>query len=157
MRRRQFLALLGSMAIGCPADAVAQKPDRVRRIGVLIPVTADSALGQRNAKMCTQALHDVGWTDGQNTRIDYRWPGGDIEQIQSLAKELVGSRPDVLAGVGSAPTAALQQATRTIPIIFLMATDPVAQGIVENLAWPGGNATGFFTTDPRWEANGWNC
>jgi putative tryptophan/tyrosine transport system substrate-binding protein len=145
MRRRQFLALLGSMAIGCPADVVAQKPDRVRRIGVL---TAGSAYGQRRAKIFTQALQDLGWTDGQNIRIDYRWASSDIEQIQSHAKELVGSRPDVLVGAGSAPTAALQQATRTIPIVFLMVTDPAAQGIVESLARPGGNATGFFALEP---------
>src|SRR4029077_2835433 len=99
------------MAIGCPADVVAQKPERGRRIGVLMPLTASSALGSRRAKAF--------WTDGQNTRIDYRWAGGDIEQIQSLAKEVVGSRPDVLVGAGSALTAALQQATRTIPIVFL--------------------------------------
>jgi putative tryptophan/tyrosine transport system substrate-binding protein len=148
MRRRQFLALLGSMAIGCPADVVAQKPDRVRRIGVLMPTTAGTAIGLRRVKIFTQALQDLGWTDGQNTRIDYRWPGGDIEQIQSLAKELVSSRPDVLVGFGQAPTAALQQATRTIPIVFGMSIDPVAQGIVENLARPGGNATGFFATEP---------
>ena len=148
MRRRQFLALLGSMAIGCPAEVVAQKPDRVRRIGVLMPLTAGDALGLRRAKIFTQALQDLGWTDGQNTRIDYRWSGSDIEQIQSLAKELVGSRPDVLVGMGSAPTAALQQATRTIPIVFLMSTDPVAEGIVQSLARPGGNATGFFATEP---------
>jgi len=145
MRRRLFLAFLGSMAIGWPADVVAQKPDRVRRIGVL---TAGSAYGQRRAKIFTQALQDLGWTDGQNTRIDYRWASSDIEQIQSIAKELVGSRPDVLVGAGSAPTAALQQATRTIPIVFLMVTDPVAQGIVESLARPGGNATGFFAMEP---------
>ena len=148
MRRRQFLALLGSMAIARPADVVAQKPERVRRIGVLIPATASSALGLRRAKIFTQALQDLGWTDGQNARIDYRWSGGDIEQIQSLAKELVGSKPDVLVGVGPAPTAALQQATRTIPIVFLMSTDPVAEGIVQSLARPGGNATGFFATEP---------
>ena len=157
MRRRQFLALLGSMAIGCPTDAVAQKPDQVRRIGVLMTQTAGDAIGQRRVKIFTQALHDLGWRDGQNTRIDYRWPGGDIEQIQSLANELVGSRPDVLVGVGSAPTAALQQATRTIPIVFLMSVDPVAQGIVESLARPGGNATGFLARNPRWEASGWSC
>jgi putative tryptophan/tyrosine transport system substrate-binding protein len=148
MRRRQFLALLGSMAIGCPADVVAQKPDRVRRIGVLMPFNAGDAVGLRRAKIFTQALQDLGWTDGQNIRIDYRWPGGDIEQIQSLAKELVGSRPDVLVGIGPAPTAALQQATRTIPIVFLMSPDPVAEGIVQSLARPGGNATGFFATEP---------
>jgi ABC-type uncharacterized transport system substrate-binding protein len=148
MRRRQFLALVGSMAIGCPADVLAQKPDRVRRIGVLMPYTPGDAVGLRRAKMFTQALQDLGWTDGQNTRIDYRGPGGDIEQIQSLAKELVGSRPDVLVGAGSAPTAALQQATRTIPIVFGMPTDPVAEGVVKSLARPGGNATGFFATEP---------
>jgi putative tryptophan/tyrosine transport system substrate-binding protein len=136
MRRRHFLALLGSIVIGFPADVVAQKPERVRRIGVLMPVTAGDAVGLRRAKIFTQALQDLGWTDGQNARIDYRWSGGDIEQIQSLAKELVGSKPDVLVGIGSAPTAALQQATRTIPIVFTMSTDPVAQGIVESLARP---------------------
>jgi putative ABC transport system substrate-binding protein len=148
MRRRQFLALLGSMAIGYPADVVAQRSERVRRIGVLMPFTAGDAVGLRRVKIFTQALQDLGWTDGQNTRIDYRWPGGDIEQIQSLAKELVGSRPDVIVGIGQAPTAALQQATRTIPIVFGMSIDPVAQGIVESLARPGGNATGFFATEP---------
>ena len=148
MRRRHFLALLGSLAIGCPAEVVAQKPDRVRRIGALMPFTAGSAYAQRRAKIVTQAFQDLGWIDGQNTQIDYRWHGGDIERIQSLAKELVGLRPDVLVGAGSAPTAALQQATRTIPIVFVMSTDPVAEGIVQSLARPGGNATGFFLTEP---------
>jgi putative ABC transport system substrate-binding protein len=113
-----------------------------------MPLTASSAYGQRRAKIFSQALHDLGWTDGQNTRIDYRWAGGDIEQIRSLAKELVASRPDVLVGLGQAPTAALQLATRTIPIVFVMATDPVAGGIVQSLARPGGNATGSFGTEP---------
>src|SRR6516225_5480523 len=131
MRRRQFLTLVGSMATGWPVEILAQKSDRVRQIGMLIPLTAGDAVGLRRAKIFTAALQDLGWTNGQNTRIDYRWPGGDIEQIQSLAKELVASRPDVLVGVGQAPTAALQQATRTIPIVFLMVTDPVAGGIVE--------------------------
>ena len=148
MRRRQFLALLGSMAISCPVEVVAQKPDRVRRIGVLMPYIAGEGVGLRRVKIFTQALQDLGWIDGRNTRIDYRWASSDIEQIQSIAKELVGSRPDVLVGAGSAPTAALQQATRTIPIVFLMVTDPVAQGIVESLARPGGNATGFFAMEP---------
>jgi putative ABC transport system substrate-binding protein len=148
MRRRQFLVILGSMAIGYPTDVVAQKPDRVRRIGVLIPFTAGDTLALRRAKIFTQALQDLGWTDCQNARIDYRWPGGDIEQIQSLAKELIGLRPDVLVGAGPAPTAALQQATRTIPIVFVMSADPVAGGIVGSLARPGGNITGFFSAEP---------
>jgi len=148
MRRRQFLALLGSMAIGAPADVVAQQSNRVRRIGVLIPTTASSALGQHRAKIFTQALQDLGWTDGQNAKIDYRWPDGDVEQIHVGAKELVGSRPDVLLCVGTAQALALGQVTRTIPIVFLMGADPVEQGVVEGLARPGRNATGFFVTEP---------
>jgi putative ABC transport system substrate-binding protein len=136
------------VAAAWPFAARAQQAGRIRRIGVLMAFAAGEAGGLRRAKIFTQALQDLGWTDGQNTRIDYRWPGGDIEQIQSLAKELVGSRPDLLVGFGSAPTAALQQATRTIPIVFGMSTDPVAEGIVESLARPGGNATGFFATEP---------
>jgi putative tryptophan/tyrosine transport system substrate-binding protein len=148
MRRRQFLALLSSMAIGCPADVVAQKSDRVRRIGVLMTFTSGNAVGLRRAKIFTQALQDLGWTDGQNAKIDYRWPDGDVEQINVGAKELVGSGPDVLLCVGTAQALALGQVTRTIPIVFLMGADPVEQGIVEGLARPGRNATGFFVTEP---------
>jgi putative ABC transport system substrate-binding protein len=113
-----------------------------------MPYLAGEGVGLRRVKIFTQALQELGWIDGRNTRIDYRWHGGDIEQIQSLAKELVASRPDVLVGVGPALTAALQQATPTIPIVFLMTVDPVAEGIVESMARPGGNATGFFATEP---------
>jgi putative tryptophan/tyrosine transport system substrate-binding protein len=96
----------------------------VRRIGVLMGFTAGDAEGLRRAVIFTQELQKLGWTDGQNARIDYRWPDGDIEQIQTTAKELVGSRPDVLVAFGIAQVAALQQATRTIPIVFLMSSDP---------------------------------
>jgi putative tryptophan/tyrosine transport system substrate-binding protein len=147
MRRREFVSVVCGVA-SWPLTVRAQQPQRVRRLGVLMTFTATDAVGLRRAKVFTQALHDLGWTDGQNTRIEYRWPGGDIELIQSLAKELVGSRPDVLVGFGQATTAAFQQATRTIPIVFGMSVDPVAQGIVESLARPGGNATGFFATEP---------
>jgi putative tryptophan/tyrosine transport system substrate-binding protein len=148
MRRRQFLTLLGSIAIGWPAEVVAQKPNPVRRIGVLMGFAAGDAAGLGRARTFTQALQDLGWTDGQNARIDYRWPDGDIEQIQALAKELVGSRPDVLVGAGTAQAVALRQATRTIPIVFVMSGDPVDQGVVEGLARPSGNATGFFAFEP---------
>jgi putative tryptophan/tyrosine transport system substrate-binding protein len=144
MKRRDFLCALGGVAAAWPFAARAQQAGRIRRIGVLMAFAAGEAGGLRRAKIFTQALQDLGWTDGQNTRIDYRWPGGDIQQIQSLAKELVGSRPDVLVGSGTAQTLALRQATRTIPIVFAMASDPVDLGIVDGLARPGGNATGFF-------------
>jgi putative tryptophan/tyrosine transport system substrate-binding protein len=148
MRRRQFLTLLGSMAIGWPAEVLAQKSDRVRRIGALMAWAAGDAIGLRRARVFTQALQDLGWTDGQNAKIDYRWPDGDVEQINVGAKELVGSGPDVLLCVGTAQALALGQVTRTIPIVFLMGADPVEQGIVEGLARPGRNATGFFVTEP---------
>jgi putative tryptophan/tyrosine transport system substrate-binding protein len=148
MRRRQFLTLLGSMAIGWPAEVLAQKSDRVRRIGALMAWAAGDAVGLRRARVFTQALQDLGWTDGQNAKIDYRWPDGDVEQINLGAKELVGSGPDVLLCVGTAQALALGQVTRTIPIVFLMGADPVEQGIVEGLARPGRNATGFFVTEP---------
>jgi putative ABC transport system substrate-binding protein len=107
MRRRQFLTLLGSMAIGWPAEVLAQKSDRVRRIGALMAWAAGDAVGLRRARVFTQALQDLGWTDGQNAEIDYRWPDGDVEQIHVGAKELVGSRPDVLLCVGTAQALAL--------------------------------------------------
>ena len=147
MRRREFVSVVCGVA-AWPLTVRAQQPQRVRRLGVLMPGAAGDMVGLRRAKIFAQALQDLGWTDGQNTQIDYRWAGGDIEQIQSLAKELVGSRPDVLVGIGPASTAALQQATRTIPIVFLMSFDPVAEGIVESLSRPGGNATGCFATEP---------
>jgi len=148
MRRRQFLTVLGSMAIGWSAEVLAQKSDRVRRIGALMAWAAGDAVGLRRARVFTQALQDLGWTDGQNAEIDYRWPDGDVEQLHVGAKELVGSRPDVLLCVGTAQALALGQVTRTIPIVFLMGADPVEQGIVEGLARPGRNATGFFVTEP---------
>jgi putative tryptophan/tyrosine transport system substrate-binding protein len=144
VRRRQFILLCGAAAIREPRAARAQKPDRVRRIGVLTGFAAGDAGGLRRARIFAQGLQDLGWKDGQNARIDYRWPDGDIEQIQALAKELVDSRPDVLVGAGTAQALALRQATRTIPIVFVMSGDPVDQGVVERLARPGGNATGFF-------------
>jgi putative ABC transport system substrate-binding protein len=147
MRRRQFLTLLG-VVLGWPAEVLAQKSDRLRRIGALMAFTADDAAGLRRARRFTQALQDLGWTDGQNAKIDYRWPDGDVEQIHVGARELVGSRPDVLVGGGTVQAVALKQATRTIPIVFVMAGDPVDQSIVDGLARPGGNATGFFATEP---------
>jgi putative tryptophan/tyrosine transport system substrate-binding protein len=148
MRRREFVSVVCGVAAWPLTVRAAQQPQRVRRLGVLMPGADGDMVGLRRAKIFAQALQDLGWTEGQNTRIDYRWAGGDIEQIQSLAKELVGSRPDVLVGIGPASTAALQQATRTIPIVFLMSFDPVAEGIVESLSRPGGNATGCFATEP---------
>jgi putative ABC transport system substrate-binding protein len=143
MRRREFILLLWGMGTSS-LSARAQQPQRVRRIGALMAWAAGDMAGVHRAKIFAQGLHDLGW----NARIDFRWPDGDVEQIHVGAKELVGSRPDVLLCVGTAQALALEQATRTIPIVFLMTGDPVDQGVVESLARPGGNATGFFNSEP---------
>src|SRR5215472_15605521 len=148
VRRRQFILLFCGAAITLPRVLLAQKPDRVRRIGVLMPFGAGDPEGLRRARAFSQGLHDLGWIDGQNVRFEYCWPDGDIEQIQSLAKKLVGSRLDVLVAAGVTQAVALQQATRSTPIVFLMNDDPVSRGIVESLARPGGNATGFSGFEP---------
>jgi putative tryptophan/tyrosine transport system substrate-binding protein len=147
MRRREFILLLWGMATSS-LSARAQQPQRVRRIGVLMGFRAGDAEGLYRARTIAEALQDLGWRDNYSARIDYRWPGGDTERIQALARELVSLRPDVLIADGTAPAVALLQATRTLPIVFVMASDPVGLGIVQSLARPGGNATGVFSLEP---------
>jgi putative ABC transport system substrate-binding protein len=147
MKRRGFLYAFGIAVLGWPLVSRAQQADRMRRIGVLMGFAAGDAEGLYRARTISQELHALGWTDNHNARIDYRWPGGDAEQIQALARELVSLKPDVLVADGTAAAMALRQATRTIPIVFLIASDPVGLGIVQNLARPGGNATGVFSLE----------
>jgi putative ABC transport system substrate-binding protein len=139
--RRKFIALL-SGAAAWPLAARAQQPEQVRRIGVLSYIPADDAEGQARYAAFTQALGQLGWSDGRNLRIDARWanPGN----LQRNAAELVAAAPDVLLAATGTPTVApLLQATRTIPIVFAIVIDPVGAGFVASLAQPGGNATGF--------------
>jgi putative ABC transport system substrate-binding protein len=147
MRRREFITLLGGAAAVWPLAARTQQRDRVRRIGVLMAFTAGDAEGLYRARTIAEELQNLGWRDNYSARIDYRWPGGDTEQIEALARELVSLSPDVLIADGTAPAVALRQLTRTIPIVFLIASDPVGLGIVQNLARPGGNATGVFSLE----------
>jgi putative ABC transport system substrate-binding protein len=142
MKRRQFIAGLGS-AVAWPLVARAQEGDRVRRIGVLTPYDENDPMPKPRFSAFTQALADLGWTDGRNARMDVRWGGGDTNRIQALAHELVGLQPDIILSNGNLATAALQRATRTIPIVFASGGDPVASGIVSGLDRPGGNITGF--------------
>ena len=136
MRRREFIAGLGSAAMW-PFAARAQQGDRVRRIGVLMPYDENDPVMKRRLSVFTQALADLGWTDGRNVRIDPLWPGADINRLRALAHELVGLQPDIIVTVGSTPaTAAVQRETRTIPIVFANVGDPVAQGIVARLDRP---------------------
>jgi putative ABC transport system substrate-binding protein len=145
MRRREFITLLGGAAAVWPLAARAQQAERMRRIGVLVPYDENDPASKNSA--FTQALSALGWTDGRNVRIDLRWAGGDINRIQALAQELVGLQPDIILASGTPATLALQRETRTIPIVFANVSDPVVRGIVPRLNRPGGNVTGFATTE----------
>jgi putative ABC transport system substrate-binding protein len=143
MRRRQFITLLGGAAAVWPLAARAQQPERVRRIGVLMNLTADDPESTRRVVAFGQGLQELGWTEGRNVRIDYRWSAGDTDRIRRYAAELVALAPDVILTNGGTIVGALQQATRTVPIVFVSVTDPVGGGYVASLARPAGNATGF--------------
>jgi putative ABC transport system substrate-binding protein len=123
--------------------AVAQQGDRVRRIGVLLPLDENDPVAKLTLSARTQALADLGWTDGRNVRMDVRYAGDDINRIRALARELVGLQPDIIMTGGTPATVALQRETRTIPIVFGSMVDPVASGIVPGLNQPGANITGF--------------
>jgi putative ABC transport system substrate-binding protein len=142
MRRRQFIAGLGSAA-AWPVVARAQQANRVRRIGVLMSGDENDPEGKLRVTAFTQALADLGWTDGRNVRLDLRWDGGDNNRARALVQELVGLQPDIIVPTGTPATVALQRETRTIPIVIAGVTDPVAQHIVPRLDRPGGNITGF--------------
>src|SRR5262245_13896515 len=144
--RRKFLATLGGAAAAWPLAARAQQPQRVRRIGVFMPGAADPA-GMANVTGFVQSLAQLGWTDGQNVRIDYRWGAGDVERYRAIATELVALAPDVVLAFGYSTVSALQKATGSGPIVFAGVTDPVGGGLVASLARPGGNTTGFITSE----------
>ena len=147
MRRREFIAGLGSTA-AWPLAARAQPAERVRPIGVLMPADENDPVYNSLLSAFTQALADLGWTDGRNVRMDLRWTGGDSNRIRALAKELVGLQPEIILTNGTAPTVALQRETRTIPIVFALLADHVAQRIVARLDRPSGNITGFANWEP---------
>ena len=142
IRRRQFITLLSGAATW-PLAARAQQGDRVRRIGVLTGFDENDPEGKRRYSAFTQALADLGWTDGRNVQIDLRWLGGNINRIRTLAQELVRLQPDIILIVGTPATVDVQRETRTIPIVFSNVADPVGQRIVARLDQPGGNTTGF--------------
>jgi putative ABC transport system substrate-binding protein len=148
IHRRFFLTLLGTSAAAWPLAARAQQGGRVRRIGVLVGIDENDPEGKRRYSAFTQALADLGWTDGRNVRIDVRWFGGDINRTRALAQELVGLQPDIILASSTPATVALQRETRTIPIVFVDVADPVANGVVARLDRPSGNITGFGTLEP---------
>jgi putative ABC transport system substrate-binding protein len=146
MRRRDFITLLGG-APAWPLAARAQQGDRVRRIGVLVPTAADDPESLARVGAFLQGLQELGWTDGRNVRIEYRWGYGNGERIRKSAAELVALVPDVILVNGTSAMGPLQQETRTLPVVFVNVVDPVSSGFVASLARPGGNATGFSAVD----------
>jgi putative ABC transport system substrate-binding protein len=145
MRRREFIAGLGGAAATWPMAARAQQPSQMRRIGMLSTLAADDPQGRAQIEAFLQGLAQLGWTDGRNVRIDYRWGSGNVDNTRKYAAELAALAPDVIVAPGGSTVAPLLQATRSVPIVFPFADDPVGAGLVDNLARPGGNATGFMT------------
>jgi putative ABC transport system substrate-binding protein len=155
MRRREFITLIGTAVAAWPLTARAQQPDRMRRIGVLMGLAEDDPDTKARLAGLRQGLERLGWSEGRNVRVDYRFaPAG--AQAQVLAKELVALQPDVVLSNASPATSALQQQTRSIPIVFTGVADPIGSGFVVSLARPGGNITGFLlfeaSTAGKWLA-----
>jgi ABC-type uncharacterized transport system substrate-binding protein len=142
MRRREFITLFVGATATWPLAARAQQGERVRRIGVLMNMPADDPEGQQRAKAFETGLQELGWIRGRNLEIVYRWAPHDTN-LRTQASELVAAQPDLILGNTTPALTALQQETRTIPIVFVQVIDPVAQGFVASLAHPGGNITGF--------------
>jgi putative tryptophan/tyrosine transport system substrate-binding protein len=160
MLRRDFITrltgLAATIALSRPQLVRAQQGDRVRRIGVLEIGYADDPVVQDRIAAGREALEKLGWVVGRNLAIDYRWGATSVETGRLLGKELLSLSPDVILGVGSPGVKALQQATTTVPVVFIFVAEPVDQGVVQSLAHPGGNITGFAylerTTGAKWLA-----
>src|SRR5262245_6070022 len=147
MRRRDFIILVGGAAASWPLAAHAQQPQAMRRIGALMSTSADNPDALAGISAFAQGLQERGWTIGGNVRIEYRWGAGDLDRFRKYAAELVALAPDVIVATAGSIVGALQQASRTVPIVFVTTVDPVGGGWVESLARPGGNATGFASPE----------
>jgi putative ABC transport system substrate-binding protein len=143
MRRREFLTLAGGLTASWPLTARAQQLERIRRIGVLVPLAADDPEMQTRLSAFRQELQQLGWTDGRNVKIEYRYGASDPDRSRRHAAELAALAPDVIFATGNSAVAPLLQAVRSVPIVFAIVPDPVGAGFVDSLARPGGNATGF--------------
>jgi putative ABC transport system substrate-binding protein len=144
MKRREFITLLGGAAAAWSVAARAQQGQRMRRIGVLMNLAADDPVSIARAKAFVEGLQALGWTDGRNVHLDYRWAEGKPDLFQRYASELVALAPEVILTSGGAGIPPVLQATRTIPVVFVIAPDPVGNGFVASLSRPGGNSTGFM-------------
>jgi putative tryptophan/tyrosine transport system substrate-binding protein len=142
-KRREFIAGLGGAVAAWPLAARAQQPERLRKIGVLMSVSEHDPAGQERVAALRQSLAELGWSEGRNLKMELRWTGGDIARVREFAAELVRIAPDVILAQGTPNVAALKQASTSIPIVFAVVNDPVAQGFIASMAHPGGNITGF--------------
>jgi putative ABC transport system substrate-binding protein len=146
VRRRDFITLLGGAA-AWPLSGLAQQPERMRRVGILMGYVEKDPEFQVRLDAIIQGLGQAGWIEGRNIRLDVRWTNVDVGRTQVLAKELIALQPDVVVAATTLPTAALRQQTRTLPIVFASVADPVGEGFVASLARPGGNITGFISEE----------
>jgi putative ABC transport system substrate-binding protein len=147
MRRREFIKIIAGPALAWPLAAHAQQGERVRRIGVLTARTATDPEATEDIGAFAQGLAELGWTIGRNVRIEYRYSAGNPELFRKYASELVALAPDVILASGTPSVAALQQSSRSLPIVFTAVTDPVGAGFVDSVAQPGGNTTGFMLSE----------
>jgi putative ABC transport system substrate-binding protein len=148
MRRREFISLIGGTAVAWPLAARAQQPEKMRRIGVLMAYAESDGEGQADVEAFRQELQKLGWTDGHDLRIDYRWAALNAEAMERFAKELVALQPDLILSQSTPTTVTLLHQTRTIPIIFANVADPIGSGFVASVPRPGGNVTGFTSIEP---------
>jgi putative tryptophan/tyrosine transport system substrate-binding protein len=148
VRRREFIAVIGGVAVAWPPATRAQQTDRMRLIGVLMSYAESDPAAQSDFVAFRGALTNLGWTEGSDLRIELRWGAADQDRVNKFAKELVDLRPDAILGVTQAVTSALARETRTIPIVFAVVSDPIGGGLAASLAHPGGNITGFTYVDP---------
>jgi putative ABC transport system substrate-binding protein len=153
MNRRSLIALLGGAAM-LPVAARAEQPGQIRRVGVLMNSTATDTMRQTDLATFVQGLRQLGWTEGQNLRMDVRWSAGNAELAQTYAAQLLGLMPEVILAASTINLTVIQQATSTVPVVFVLITDPVAQGFVQSLTHPAGNLTGFslaeFSVGGKW-------
>jgi ABC-type uncharacterized transport system substrate-binding protein len=154
MRRREFITLLGSAGAAWPLAARAQQSDRVRRVGMLMNGAATETVSQSYVAAFVQTLRQLGWTEGQNLRLDVRWNAGDAALARIYAAQLIGLAPDVILAASTTNLTVVQQATTTVPVVFVQVSDPVEQGFVASITKPGGNLTGFsmyeFSVGGKW-------
>ena len=154
MRRREFITLLGGTVAAWPIGVYAQQGDQIRRIGAIIAFARNDPEVQSYVNAFDQGLKELGWTDGRNVRIDYRYAAGDITEMHRITQEIVALRPDVIFASSTPITVALHQETLTIPVVFVVVSDPVGASLVASLSRPGGNITGLLNVEAV--ASGWN-